>query len=324
MLGDTSSSVCSPEPGSPTQILHVVEEEVVSAPVEELIELVSSAPAAGLPPPPGFLPFSWPVDDGGMVVDVSCFPFSVDCSPSLSPIDLVCSDVSDSVDSPEVGVLVSPLVDTSPDLPPAVGHTVLPLPSVENLFVQDILWAPAAPQAPVPDDCRETPVPRWRLAREGPFLAERSPEYICSLGAGCAFRNTTYRDSNHAAPLGDYGLPMHHPRFLEWIGVPQLAGLIEIGSGQWLNKLSRDQAITAAVHLQRDVGLMHTNLDVLDQYTLSLQGTASKMIELCLGSREFLADEVAAGDLGPRIRRASAQMEAMGLWRPSLDPLRLH
>ena len=42
---------------------------------------------------------------------------------------------------------------------------------------------------------------------------------------------------------------------------------------------------------------MKTNLDVLDQYTLSLQGTASKMIEICLGSREFPADDVAAGAL---------------------------
>ena len=53
--------------------------------------------------------------------------------------------------------------------------------------------------------------PRWRLAQEGPFLAEWLPEYIRSLGAGCAFRNTTYRDANHASPSGDYGLPMHHP-----------------------------------------------------------------------------------------------------------------
>ena len=82
--------------------------------------------------------------------------------------------------------------------------------------------------------------------------------------------------------------------------------------------------MTAAVHLQRDVSLMQTNLDVLDQYALSLQGTASKMIELCLGTRDFPAEEVAAGALGPRVRRASIHMEAMGLWRPSLDPLRLH
>ena len=57
---------------------------------------------------------------------------------------------------------------------------------------------------------------------------------------------------------------------------------------------------------------------------LSLQGTASKLIEKCLGASDFPAAEVAAGALGPRVRRASIQMEAMGLWRPSLDPIRLH
>ena len=78
-----------------------------------------------------------------------------------------------------------------------------------------------------------------------------------------------------------------------------------------------------AVHLQRDVGLMQTNGDVLDQYA-SLQKAASRMIDNCLGPCMYLAEEVAAGALGPRIRRPVVQMEGMGLWRPSLDPLRLH
>ena len=108
----------------------------------------------------------------------------------------------------------------------------------------------------------------------------------------------TYRDSDYAVPSGEYGLPMHHPWLLEWIGVPQSASLLEIGGGRWLDNLSRDQAMAAAVHLQRDVGLMQTNLDVLDQYTLSLQGTASKMNALCLGARDFPVEEVAAGALG--------------------------
>ena len=73
--------------------------------------------------------------------------------------------------------------------------------------------------------------------------------------------------------------------------------------------------------LHRDVCLMATNLDVLDQYALSLQGTASKILELGLDSHGFPSAEVAAGALGPRVRRASVQMEAMGLWRPSLDPV---
>ena len=114
------------------------------------------------------------------------------------------------------------------------------------------------------------------------------------------------------------------PWFIEWIGVPQSAGLIEISGAQWVEKLSRDQAVAAAVPLQRDVGLMQTNVDVLDQYALSLQKAASRMIELCLGSRGFPEEDEAVGALGPRVRRAAVQMEARGLWRPSLDPLRLH
>ena len=85
--------------------------------------------------------------------------------------------------------------------------------------------------------------------------------------------------------------------------------------------LTRDQALDAAIQLHRDVCLMMTNLDVLDQYALSLQGTASKILELGLDPRGFSSAEVAAGGLGPRVRRACVQMEGMGLWRPSLDPV---
>ena len=44
---------------------------------------------------------------------------------------------------------------------------------------------------------------------------------------------------------------------------------LEMGPGRWLNALSRDQAMAAAVQLQWDVCLMQTNLDVLDQYMCS-------------------------------------------------------
>ena len=63
---------------------------------------------------------------------------------------------------------------------------------------------------------------------------------------------------------------------------------------------------------------------VLDQYALSLQKAVSRMIDNCLGPCMYPAEEVAAGVLGPRVRRAAVQMEGMGLWRPSMDPLRLH
>ena len=44
------------------------------------------------------------------------------------------------------------------------------------------------------------------------------------FGDGCAFRNTAYRPSDYATPTGELGVPLNHPRFLEWIGVPEYVG----------------------------------------------------------------------------------------------------
>ena len=118
------------------------------------------------------------------------------------------------------------------------------------------------------------------------------------------------------------GASLHHPRLVEWIGVPQSAGLVEFSGSQWVDKLSRDQAVTAAIHLQRDVGLMQTNVDVLDQYALSLQKLASKMIDNCLGPCMYPAEEVAAPrykwkewvcDIRPWIRYGSIRMTLIAL-----------
>ena len=53
-----------------------------------------------------------------------------------------------------------------------------------------------------------------------------------------------------------------------------------MGPGRWLHSLSRDQAMDAVIQLHRDVCLMASHLDVLEQYVLSLHGTASKIPQL--------------------------------------------
>ena len=156
-----------------------------------------------------------------------------------------------------------------------------------------------------------SPVPRWRLAREGTFLFEILPSYLSGFGAGCSFRCTTYRSTVYTHLSSKYGLPLHHPRFLEWIGAPESASLLGRDPGKWLHSLSREQAIEAARQLHWDVCLMTTNLNVLDQYVLCLQGTASKMLELSLGSQDFSSAAVATGAGGPRVRRAAVKMEAI-------------
>ena len=115
------------------------------------------------------------------------------------------------------------------------------------------------------------------------------------------------------SPLASMGCHCTTPGF--WSG-----SALDKGPSAWLHSLSREQAIDAARQLHRDVCLITTNLSILDQYALCLQGTAAKILELSLGSRDFPSMAVAAGAMAPRVRRVSVQMEAMGLWRPSLDP----
>ena len=91
--------------------------------------------------------------------------------------------------------------------------------------------------------------------------------------------------------------------------------------GQWCDTLSREQAMTAAMQLHKDACLMNTNLDILDQYAFALHGTASKILQQTIGGNPYPKAEVAAAAQGPRSRRASVHMEALGLWRPSMDPM---
>ena len=196
LLGDEETQVCSPEEDLPPLILPAVVTDISVAPetvslplilpvvVEEgsvvagRIELVPSARSSSLPPPPGFSPFVFPLDDGGLDAYELCAHLGINCSPSLSPIGQVSSDVPDLAVSLEVGVLVSTIVDGSSDVAPAVGYTGAPLPSVDSTCGQTMLWAPEATPDTTQTIVQEIPVPRWRLAREGSFLVERSPESI--------------------------------------------------------------------------------------------------------------------------------------------------
>ena len=72
--------------------------------------------------------------------------------------------------------------------------------------------------------------------------------------------------------------------------------------------------MTAAMQLHKDACLMNTNLDILDQYALALHGTASKILQKTIGGSPYAKAEVAAEVQGPRARRASVHMEALGLW----------
>ena len=77
----------------------------------------------------------------------------------------------------------------------------------------------------------------------------------------------------------------------------------------------------AAIQLHRDACIMQTNLDILDQYALALNGTAMTLLQRTIGGGSFPGTEVLTGAPGAHARRVSVQMEALGLWRPTMDPL---
>ena len=102
-------------------------------------------------------------------------------------------------------MLVSPVVDVSSDMTADVIWPVSPLPLVTGHAV-------GTSCSSVSGRRRSSRDPSASVAAGS---VERSPDSIRSLGAGCAFRNTTNRSSDYTAPSGEFGLPMHHPRFLE-------------------------------------------------------------------------------------------------------------
>ena len=160
------------------------------------------------------------------------------------------------------------------------------------------------------------------MAREGLFLTERSQASLHVLGEGCAFRYTTYKWEDHARPKGGLGVPLNHPRFLEWLGTPDTAWLLEMSPGHWCDTLPRDRSMTAAMQLHKDACLMRTNLDILDQYALALHGTATKLLQRTLSDGSYPTTDILTGAPGTSAHKVSVKMEALGLWRPTLDQTR--
>ena len=78
--------------------------------------------------------------------------------------------------------------------------------------------------------------------------------------------------------------------------------------------------MAAAVNLQRDAGIMLSNLQILSQFATSLHHMSSEIIILGIGQMVLPQVEVADLSPAPRAARAAKYMSAMGLWRPQTGP----
>ena len=69
--------------------------------------------------------------------------------------------------------------------------------------------------------------------------------------------------------------------------------------------MTRDQAISAALQLQRDAGLIMPNLQVLGQFVTSLNRMSSEVMHLAFGHEPYPSEAIQSVALSPRVRRGS-------------------
>ena len=71
---------------------------------------------------------------------------------------------------------------------------------------------------------------------------------------------TSYWEEDFAEVDPAFGVQLHHPRFLECIGAPESARLLGRPPAEWVRTMDRQDVMVAALQLQRDAGLMVSNL----------------------------------------------------------------
>ena len=89
---------------------------------------------------------------------------------------------------------------------------------------------------------------------------------------GCPYRFSESGDFPFTDGNPAYGLLLHHPRFLELVGAPESARLLDCSPTFWVDKLGEKQAMAAAINLQRDAGVMLSNLHILSQFAMEMNG----------------------------------------------------
>ena len=195
----------------------------------------------------------------------------------------------------------------STDLPHS-GDAPTPRPIVEEMVLGSSVGSPAgepvaAPSHGMPD-----------LSREGPFDVHQdasesgaTPRVLDSL---------SYDEDVDRSDLSPaYGIHLHDPRLLEYVGAPESARLLSRSLEYWLHHMGRDRTMSAALQLQHDAGLILSNLQVLGQFVTSLNRMSSEVMRVAFAHKPFPTEAVQFVALS-RVRQAAHYMAAMGLWHP--------
>ena len=127
---------------------------------------------------------------------------------------------------------------------------------------------PAIPLTPVPatasrhggeSDAVGGPSGAPDLSREGPF--DMHLDNPCSAASlqllqdtqGCPFRMTSYDEGTGGPNFATaYGVQLHDPHLLEYVGAPESARLTSRSPEYWVHHMGREKAVSATLQLQHD------------------------------------------------------------------------
>ena len=137
------------------------------------------------------------------------------------------------------------------------------------------------------------------LSREGPFDVHQdtswsgaSPRVLGSL-RGCQYRMTSYDEDTSSSEFNPaYNIHLHDPRLLEYVGAPESARLLSRSPEYWLHHMGREKTLAAALQLQHDVGLILSNLQVLQQFVTSLNRMSSEVMRVAFDREPFPSEAV--------------------------------
>ena len=150
------------------------------------------------------------------------------------------------------------------------------------------------------------------LSREGPFDAcevehepGQSPLVLNSI-PGCQYRMTSYDDRANRDDLDPaYGIHLHDPRMMEYMGAPESARLLGRTPEYWLEYMGRERTLQAALRLHHDASLIMTNAQIMSQFVTSLNRTASEVLRTVYDREPFPTTAVDLVTQGRRIRCAA-------------------
>ena len=105
----------------------------------------------------------------------------------------------------------------------------------------------------------------------------------------------------------------------EYVGAPESARLTSCSPDYWVHHMGREKAMSAALQLQHDAGLILSNIQVLQQLVTALNRTSSDVLRAVHGRQPFPANATQQVMPSYRVRCAAHYRMAMGLWRPPVD-----